>query len=48
MYSRWTLSDLAGCTATMFLFGGAHKDLYKESEGSIVILWAPKVVLMGM
>ena len=37
------MSDLAGTTVTLFLFGDAHKSLYKESEGSVFILYAPKV-----
>ena len=37
MYSRWTVTDF-GATATIFLFGMAHKELYKESEGSVMIV----------
>ncbi|KAL6749813.1 hypothetical protein V8C86DRAFT_3144665, partial [Haematococcus lacustris] len=43
MYSRWQLSDLAGTSITLFLFGQAHKELYKESEGSVVIVRAAKL-----
>ncbi|BDA42677.1 probable protein MCM10 homolog at N-terminal half [Coccomyxa sp. Obi] len=38
MYSRWKLSDLDGTTVTMFLFGDAHQDNFRESEGSVVAI----------
>jgi len=41
MYSRWLVTDLVS-TATLFLFGQAHKELYKESEGSVLILYNAK------
>ena len=41
MYSRWQVTDLVS-TATVFLFGQAHKELYKESEGSVLILYNAK------
>jgi hypothetical protein len=46
-YSRWTLSDLAGHTVTLFLFGDAHKEHYKESEGGVFIVRAAKVRAAG-
>ncbi len=42
-YSRWQLSDLEGASVTLFLFGDAHKELYKEELGSVVILYNAKV-----
>ena len=37
-YSIWQLSDLKDCTKTvaLFLFGGAHKNLWKTSVGTVV------------
>lgn len=37
------MTDLAGTTTALFVFGDAHKDHYKESEGSVLILYSPKV-----
>lgn len=42
-YSRWTVTDLSGTSATLFVFGAAQRDHYKESEGSVLILAHPKV-----
>ncbi|CAL8467671.1 g7209 [Coccomyxa elongata] len=38
MYSRWKLSDLDGTTVTVFLFGDAHQNNFRESEGSVVAI----------
>jgi hypothetical protein len=43
MYSRWQVTDLAGTVVTLFLFGAANLEHYKQSEGSVLILYAPKV-----
>ena len=37
-YSVWQLSDLRDCTKTvgLFLFAGAHSDLWKTAVGAVV------------
>ncbi|CAL5219574.1 g1434 [Coccomyxa viridis] len=37
-YSMWKVSDLAGVTVTVLLFGDAHQSLYRESEGAIMAI----------
>ena len=41
-YSRWQVTDFE-TTVTLFLWQDAHKELYKESERSVLILNSPKV-----
>lgn len=45
-YSIWKLSDLTDCTKTvgLFLFSGAHKQLWKSSVGTVVGLLNPQIM----
>ena len=38
-YSRWELSDLNQTQVKVFLWGKAHTHFWKESEGSVIILY---------
>ncbi|GAX84370.1 hypothetical protein CEUSTIGMA_g11792.t1 [Chlamydomonas eustigma] len=40
-YGRWQVTDFTS-TTTLFLFGQAQKELYKECEGSVYILYNAK------
>ncbi|EFJ48590.1 hypothetical protein VOLCADRAFT_104648 [Volvox carteri f. nagariensis] len=42
-YCRWGLSDLAGKQVSLFLWRKAASEHYKESEGSVLLLWSPQV-----
>uniref|UniRef100_A0A1A9X0R8 Protein MCM10 homolog n=1 Tax=Glossina brevipalpis TaxID=37001 RepID=A0A1A9X0R8_9MUSC len=44
-YSIWRLSDLKGevKTISLFLFKGAHKELWKTAEGTIIAVLNPQV-----
>ncbi|KAF0684890.1 Aste57867_23134 [Aphanomyces stellatus] len=43
-YVVWTLSDLDNAMISVFLYGGAYDDHWKELEGSIVALINPMVM----
>ena len=45
MMSIWTLGNLAGSQATLFLFGDAHGTCYMQTEGSVLALLDAKVPL---
>ena len=42
-YSIWKVTDLDQTCLSLFLFSGAHDELWREAEGSIVALLSPKV-----
>ncbi|PRW60422.1 MCM10-like protein [Chlorella sorokiniana] len=42
-YSIWKVTDLDQTCVSLFLFSGAHDDLWREAEGTIVALFSPKV-----
>ncbi len=42
-YSIWKVTDLDQTSHSLFLFGAAHGDLWKENVGTIVALFSPKV-----
>jgi len=42
-YSIWKVTDLDQTCLSLFLFSGAHSDLWREPEGTIVALFSPKV-----
>lgn len=42
-YSIWKVTDLDQASHSLFLFGAAHSDLWKESVGTLVALFSPKV-----
>ncbi|GAB4814670.1 hypothetical protein N2152v2_001716 [Parachlorella kessleri] len=42
-YSIWKVTDLDATSHSLFLFGSAHSDLWKESEGTLIALFSPKV-----
>ena len=40
----WRLSDLQGTNLSLFLFGKAHEELWKDQfEGAVVAVWGPQV-----
>lgn len=41
-YSIWKVTDLDQSSLSLFLFGAAHDDLWREPEGTIVALFTPK------
>ena len=41
-YSIWKVTDLDQTCLSLFLFSGAHDDLWKEPEGTIIALFTPK------
>lgn len=43
MMSIWTLGNLAGSQATLFLFGDAHATCYMQTEGSVLAVLDGKV-----
>ncbi|KNC56077.1 uncharacterized protein AMSG_02089 [Thecamonas trahens ATCC 50062] len=43
-YVIWTLSDLAGVSLSLFVFGGAFEALYATPVGSVFALLNPKVL----
>lgn len=45
-YSIWKLSDLSDCTKTaaLFLFGGAHRALWKHSVGTVFGILNPNIL----
>lgn len=45
-YSNWILSDLKGSlkTASLFLFGRAHQDLWKTPSGTVLAILNPSVL----
>ncbi len=43
MMSIWTLGNLAGSQATLFLFGEAHSTCYTQTEGSVLAILDGKV-----
>ena len=43
-YGIWRLSDLQGTNVSLFLFGKAQTGLWKETEGSVVVLFNPEVL----
>ncbi|KAK7078393.1 minichromosome maintenance-related protein [Halocaridina rubra] len=45
-YSIWKLSDLQDCTKTiaLFLFSGAHKNLWKHSIGTVIGILNPSIM----
>ncbi|KAK9822065.1 hypothetical protein WJX74_004625 [Apatococcus lobatus] len=43
MMSIWTLGNLAGSQATLFLFGDAHATCYMQTEGSVLAILDGKV-----
>ncbi|KAL4437421.1 hypothetical protein ABPG75_004560 [Micractinium tetrahymenae] len=46
-YSIWKVTDLDQTGLSLFLFGAAHDDLWREPEGTIVALFTPKVRAEG-
>ncbi|KAL4421928.1 hypothetical protein ABPG77_005212 [Micractinium sp. CCAP 211/92] len=46
-YSIWKVTDLDQSSLSLFLFGAAHDDLWREPEGTIVALFTPKVRAEG-
>ena len=43
-FSMWRLSDLQGTNLSLFLFGKAHEELWKDQfEGAVVAVWGPQV-----
>ncbi|EFN59862.1 hypothetical protein CHLNCDRAFT_133673 [Chlorella variabilis] len=46
-YSIWKVTDLDQTCLSLFLFSGAHDELWREAEGSIVALLSPKVKTEG-
>ncbi|KDD76180.1 hypothetical protein H632_c325p1, partial [Helicosporidium sp. ATCC 50920] len=42
-YSIWKLTDLNDACVSLFLFGAAHHDLWKQSVGSVVCCLSPSV-----
>ncbi|PSC68556.1 MCM10-like protein [Micractinium conductrix] len=46
-YSIWKVTDLDQTCLSLFLFSGAHDDLWKEPEGTIIALFTPKVRAEG-
>ena len=43
-YAIWTLSDLTGCSVSVFLFGNAYETHWKEMEGSIIAVINPGII----
>ncbi len=43
MMSIWTLGNLQGSQATLFLFGDAHSTCYTQTEGSLLAILDGKV-----
>ena len=44
-YGIWRLTDLQGTNISFFLFKHAQSGLWKESEGTVVAVFKPQVLL---
>ncbi|KFM25012.1 MCM10-like protein [Auxenochlorella protothecoides] len=42
-YSIWKLTDLDQTTLSIFLFSGAHDELWKQAPGTLIAIFTPKV-----
>ena len=43
-FSMWRLSDLQGTNLSLFLFGRAHEESWKDQfEWAVVAVWGPQV-----
>lgn len=45
-YSIWKVTDLDQTSHSLFLFGAAHADFWKESPGTLIALFGAKVRLL--
>lgn len=42
-YSIWKLTDLDQTMLSIFLFSGAHEELWKQAPGTLIAIFTPKV-----